>query len=64
MPGKIAKVLVKVGDAVTQGQGVIVVEAMKMENELKAIADGKVKAVKVKEGDAVDASQSLVEFEG
>jgi biotin carboxyl carrier protein len=63
MPGKVVKVLVKAGDAVTAGQGVIVVEAMKMENELKAAADGKVKAVKVKEGEAVDASQTLIELE-
>jgi biotin carboxyl carrier protein len=60
MPGKVVKVLVAVGDEVKAGQGVMVVEAMKMENELKAPRDGKVKAVAVKEGQPVEAGQSLV----
>ena len=60
MPGKVVKVLVAVGDEVKSGQGVVVVEAMKMENELKSPKDGKVKAVAVKEGQAVEAGQSLV----
>jgi biotin carboxyl carrier protein len=60
MPGKVVKVLVAVGDEVKSGQGVVVVEAMKMENELKAPKDGKVKAVAVKEGQPVEAGQSLV----
>jgi biotin carboxyl carrier protein len=60
MPGKVVKVLVAAGDVVKSGQGVVVVEAMKMENELKAPKDGKVKAVAVKEGQAVEAGQSLV----
>jgi biotin carboxyl carrier protein len=63
MPGKIVKVLVAVGDEVKSGQGVVVVEAMKMENELKSPKDGKVKAVTVKEGQAVEAGQSLVTLE-
>jgi biotin carboxyl carrier protein len=60
MPGKVVKVLVAVGDEVKSGQGVVVVEAMKMENELKAPKDGKIKAVAAKEGQAVEAGQSLV----
>ncbi|MGZ3443898.1 MAG: biotin/lipoyl-containing protein, partial [Polyangia bacterium] len=60
MPGKVVKVLVAVGEEVKAGQGVMVVEAMKMENELKAPRDGKVKAVAVKEGQPVEAGQSLV----
>jgi len=63
MPGKVVKVLVAVGDEVKSGQGVIVVEAMKMENELKSPKDGKVKTVAVKEGQAVEAGQSLVTLE-
>jgi pyruvate carboxylase subunit B len=63
MPGKVVKVLVGVGDEVKSGQGVVVVEAMKMENELKSPKDGKVKAVAVKEGQAVEAGQSLVTLE-
>jgi len=63
MPGKVVKVLVTVGDEVKAGQGVVVVEAMKMENELKSPKDGKVKAVSAKEGQAVEAGQSLVTLE-
>ena len=63
MPGKVVKVLVAVGDEVKSGQGVVVVEAMKMENELKSPKDGKVKAVAVKEGQPVEAGQSLVTLE-
>jgi pyruvate carboxylase subunit B len=59
MPGKVVKVLVAVGDEVKAGQGVVVVEAMKMENELKAPKDGKVKAISVKEGQPVEAGQTL-----
>ena len=59
MPGKVVKVLVAVGDEVKAGAGVVVVEAMKMENELKAPRDGKVKSVTVKEGQAVEAGQTL-----
>lgn len=60
MPGKVVKVAVAVGDEVKAGQGVVVVEAMKMENELKAPRDGKIKALSVQEGQAVEAGQSLV----
>jgi biotin carboxyl carrier protein len=63
MPGKVVKVLVAVGEDVKAGQGVVVVEAMKMENELKSPKDGKVKAVAVKEGQAVEAGQSLITLE-
>jgi glutaconyl-CoA/methylmalonyl-CoA decarboxylase subunit gamma len=63
MPGKVVKVLVAVGDEVKSGQGVVVVEAMKMENELKAPKDGKIKAVAVKEGQPVEAGQNLVTLE-
>jgi biotin carboxyl carrier protein len=59
MPGKVVKVMVAVGEEVKAGQGVIIVEAMKMENELKAPRDGKVKALAVKEGQAVEAGQTL-----
>ena len=59
MPGKIVAVLVAEGDAVREGQGVIVVEAMKMENELKASKDGIVRALNVAEGAAVDGGAVL-----
>jgi biotin carboxyl carrier protein len=60
MPGKVVKVLVKAGDEVKAQQGVVVVEAMKMENELKSPRDGKVVEVSAKEGQAVEAGQSLI----
>jgi acetyl/propionyl-CoA carboxylase alpha subunit len=63
MPGKVVKILCAPGDDVKAGQGVIVVEAMKMENELKAARDGKVKSVSVKEGQPVEAGQTLIAFE-
>lgn len=63
MPGKVVKVLCAAGDPVAAGQGLVVVEAMKMENELRAPRDGVVKAVQVKEGQAVEALQTLVTLE-
>ncbi len=63
MPGKIIKVLAKVGDTVTKGQGLIIMEAMKMENELKAPSAGKIKDIKVKEGKTVDAGVDLLLIE-
>ena len=63
MPGKVIKVLVKAGDEVKEGQGVIVVEAMKMENELKSPKAGVVKEIRVKEGDAVESGAKLAIIE-
>jgi biotin carboxyl carrier protein len=63
MPGKIVKVFVKPGDEVAEGQGVVVVEAMKMENELKAPKAGKVTEVFAKEGTAVEHGAKLVVVE-
>jgi biotin carboxyl carrier protein len=63
MPGKIVKVLVKPGDHVTARQGVVVIEAMKMENELRASRDGQVKDIHVAEGDLVDAGRLLAVIE-
>jgi biotin carboxyl carrier protein len=63
MPGKIVRVLVAPGREVEAGQGVVVVEAMKMENELKAARAGTVRVVHVREGQAVDGGTLLVELE-
>jgi acetyl/propionyl-CoA carboxylase alpha subunit len=63
MPGKVVKTLVSEGDVVAEGQGVIVVEAMKMENELKCPADGTVKQILVAQGERVEANQNLVLIE-
>lgn len=60
MPSRVVKLLKQEGDAVEEGEGVIVVEAMKMESELKASMSGVVKEIKVNEGDAVEGGVVLV----
>jgi biotin carboxyl carrier protein len=60
MPGKVVRVLVKVGDLVTARQPVVVVEAMKMENELRASREGMVADIHVREGMSVDAGALLL----
>jgi biotin carboxyl carrier protein len=60
MPGKIVRILVKAGDAVKAKQGLVVVEAMKMENELRAARDGRVRELSVGEGQSVDAGAVLL----
>jgi biotin carboxyl carrier protein len=62
MPGKIVRVLVGAGDAVHARQPLIVVEAMKMENELRATRDGTVAEIHVKEGMSVDAGAPLIDI--
>ena len=62
MPGLVLRVLVKPGDAVEAGQGVAVLEAMKMENELKAPAAGTVAAVHAGAGAAVGKNDLLIEL--
>jgi biotin carboxyl carrier protein len=59
MPGKVVKVLVKVGDVVRRGQALVVVEAMKMENELRSPKDGKVVELHASEGQAVEGNAKL-----
>jgi biotin carboxyl carrier protein len=59
MPGKIVRVLVAEGDEVAPGQGIIVVEAMKMQNEVKSPKAGVVVSVRVREGNAVTAGDVL-----
>jgi pyruvate carboxylase subunit B len=63
MPGLIVRIHVKPGDAVTPGLGVISMEAMKMENELRATTAGTVKSVLVQAGQAVERGAVLVELE-
>ena len=60
MPGRVVKVLVKTGDAVLARQGLVVIEAMKMENELRAPRAGTVAEVRVREGAPVEANVVLV----
>jgi biotin carboxyl carrier protein len=59
MPGKVVRILVAVGDIVEAGQGIIVVEAMKMQNEMKAPRAGRVAAIHAKENDGVVAGAVL-----
>ena len=63
MPGRIVRILVKPGDEVAHRQGVVVVEAMKMENELGAPKAGRVKDVAVTEGQSVEAGRLLIVIE-
>ncbi len=63
MPGLIVRVNVKIGDRVEAGQGIVVMEAMKMENELRATAAGMVKSVEVAAGAAVEKGALLVGLE-
>lgn len=63
MPGKVVKIMVEVGDQVTEKQALIVVEAMKMENQVQAKASGKVKAINFAPGDQVDTETALIELE-
>lgn len=59
MPGKVIRVLVQAGSDVVAGQGLFVVEAMKMQNEVKSPKQGKVERVSAKEGQAVNAGEVL-----
>jgi acetyl/propionyl-CoA carboxylase alpha subunit len=63
MPGLVLSVLVSDGDPVDAGQPLLVLEAMKMENELRAEKKATVKSVQVQAGDAVTKAQVLIEFE-
>jgi biotin carboxyl carrier protein len=62
MPGLVVRILVNAGAEVVTGQPLVVMEAMKMENELRAPASGRVAAVRVKPGDAVEKGAILVDL--
>ncbi|MBP6823396.1 MAG: biotin/lipoyl-binding protein, partial [Acidobacteria bacterium] len=63
MPGKIVRVLVSAGDEVTANQGVLIVEAMKMQNEVQSPKAGNVSDIRVKEGQTVNAGETLAIIE-
>lgn len=63
MPGKVIRVLVAEGDSVEAGAGIVVVEAMKMQNEMKAPRSGRIAAVKAREGATVASGEVLVVLE-
>ena len=62
MPGLVVKLEVEVGDQVAAGQGVVIVEAMKMQNELRAQTAGRVEKIHVADGDTVEKDQVLVDL--
>ena len=62
IPGKIVSILVSVGDAVSAGDVVIILEAMKMQNEIKASVDGVISEVKCNAGERVEANVPLLEI--
>lgn len=63
MPGKIIEIFVKQGDVVKANKPLLIMEAMKMENEMRATADVKIKEIKVKQGDSVESGAVLIKFE-
>ena len=63
MPGKVIAVLVSEGDRVEKGQGLVIVEAMKMENEVRSPISGEVKEVRAKAGETLEAGAVLVVVE-
>lgn len=63
MPGKVVKLYKKEGDQVAKGETVLILEAMKMENEIKSGADGVIKTVNIKEGQALEAGFLMIEIE-
>lgn len=63
MPGLILDVHVKAGDEITEEEALLTLEAMKMENVIKASKAGKVKAIKVQQGESVKKNQVLIEME-
>jgi biotin carboxyl carrier protein len=63
MPGKVVRVLVDVGDEIEVGQGLVVVEAMKMQNEMKASRPGQVMEVRASAGETVGAGDTLLILE-
>ncbi|MDD4227218.1 MAG: biotin/lipoyl-containing protein [Mariniphaga sp.] len=62
LPGTILKISVSLGDVVTEGQSMLIMEAMKMENQVQTSHSGKVLAIKVKEGDTVQQDEVLIEI--
>ncbi|MCC6722290.1 MAG: acetyl-CoA carboxylase biotin carboxyl carrier protein subunit [Bacteroidia bacterium] len=62
MPGLVLKILVNEGNEINKGDSLIILEAMKMENVIKATGDGIVTSVKVKQGEKVEKNQVLIKF--
>ena len=62
MPGLVLDIMVSVGDQIEKGDSLIILEAMKMENVIKAEGDGEVKSIEVSKGDKVDKGQIMIEL--
>ena len=62
MPGKVIDVYVKVGDVVNENDSVLILEAMKMENNIKSPVTGEVKSVTIQKNDTVQKNEILIEF--
>lgn len=63
MPGQVLDILVTVGDTVSEGDGLIVLEAMKMENIIKSTRDGLIREIQIKKGNSVEKNAVLIIFE-
>lgn len=63
MPGKIIEIFAKEGEVIKANKPLLIMEAMKMENEMRATRDVKVKEIKVKQGDSVESGAILISFE-
>ena len=63
MPGKIIEIFVKAGDQIKAGKPLLIMEAMKMENEMRASTDVQIKEICVKQGDSVESGAILIKFE-
>lgn len=63
MPGLVLDVKVKIGDTVNEGDGLLILEAMKMENVIKSSGEGVVKSIHIKKGKTVDKGELLIEME-
>ena len=63
MPGLVLDIMVKEGEEVTEGQELIVLEAMKMDNAIKSPQDGKIKKIAIKNQDKIDKNHTLLSFE-
>lgn len=63
MPGLILEILVSEGQEIKEGDDLLILEAMKMENVLKAAGDGTIKSIEASKGDAVEKGQLLIEME-
>jgi biotin carboxyl carrier protein len=64
MPGKVVKIIKSLGDEVEKGETLLILEAMKMENEIKAGISGKIKSINVEEGQALESGALMMEIDG